>query len=75
MTINVKDDTKSRWDKLKPDDETHDEFAQSVLDAYESGDDAVIIDGEDIQEHLELFGGTVELASYRGAKEAIENHR
>ena len=72
--VNLKPDTKSRFDDLQPDDETQDEFIQTLLDRYEAGDEPVIIDHEDISEHIESAMSVAEAAAYRGTKEALENH-
>jgi hypothetical protein len=75
MTISVKNQTKSRWDELKPEDMTHDEFCQEVLDAFEHGDDPVIIDTNKIVSKAAVkLSGQVETAAYRGIKEALDKH-
>ena len=75
MTISVKTQTKSRWDDLKPEDMTHDEFCQEVLDAYEHGDDPVVIDTDAIVSKAAVkLSGQVETAAYRGIKEALEKY-
>ena len=75
MTISVKNQTKSRWDELKPEDMTHDEFCQEVLDAYEHGDDPVVIDTDKIVSKAAVkLSGQVETAAYRGIKEALDKH-
>jgi len=72
--VNLKPDTKSRFDELQPDDETQDEFVQTLLERYEAGDDPVIIDHEDIEQHIESAMSVAEAAAYRGVVEALENH-
>jgi len=72
--VNLKPDTKSRFDELQPDDETQDEFVQTLLDRYEAGNEPVIIDHEDIAEHIESAMSVAEAAAYRGTVEAIENY-
>jgi hypothetical protein len=75
MTISVKNQTKSRWDDLKPEDMTHDEFAQEVLDAFEHGDDPVVIDTDAIVDKAAVkLSGHVETAAYRGIKDALNKH-
>lgn len=72
--VNLKPDTKSRFDRLQPDELTQSEFVAELLDHYEAGDDPVIIDHEDIEQHIESAMSVAEAAAYRGTKEAIENH-
>jgi len=72
--VNLKPDTKSRFDELQPDDQTQDEFIQTLLDRYEAGDEPVIIDHEDIAEHIESALSVAESASYRGTMEALERY-
>jgi len=72
--VNLKPDTKSRFDELQPESDTQDEFVQTLLDRYEAGDDPVIIDHEDISEHIESAMSVAEAAAYRGTREAIQNH-
>jgi len=75
MTISVKTQTKDRWDSLKPEDMTHDEFTHAVLDAFEHGDDPVVIDVDEIVAQAAVkLSGQVEVAAYRGITEALENH-
>ena len=75
MTISVKNQTKSRWDELKPEDMTHDEFCQEVLDAFEHGDDPVVIDTDKIVSKAAVkLSGQVETAAYRGVTEALEKY-
>lgn len=65
---------KERFDQLKPDDATQAEFVSDLLDAYELVDDEGI-DMNEIMERIDLRLGTqVELAAFRGAREAIENY-
>ena len=64
---------KARFDELKPDELTQKEFFETVLDAYENRDEKVIIDVEGIVNGITHETATeIELASYRGTKEAIE---
>lgn len=73
MTISVKPDTKDRWDELKPDDMTHNEFAQEVLDQYQHGDEPVMIDTEAIiEEAATSIASKCEVAAFRGCKEYHE---
>ena len=70
--VSIKPKTKDRWDELKPEDMTHNEFAQEVLDAYEYGDDPVVIDTEEIvSEAAQTVASQCEVAAYRGVKEAL----
>jgi len=60
---------------LKPEDMTHDEFCQEVLDAFEHGDDPVVIDTDKIVSKAAVkLSGQVETAAYRGIKEALDKH-
>ena len=71
-SVSIKPDTKSRWDELKPEELTHDEFAQEVLDAFEHGDEPVYIDTEEIVKEAALtVAGECETAAYRGVKDAL----
>jgi hypothetical protein len=67
-------DHKQRFDTLKPNDATQADFLSDCLDAYE-----IVHDGEiDMDEVLDRIKVEVasqsELAAYRGAKEALEEH-
>jgi hypothetical protein len=76
MTINVNDSTKSEWDELKPDDYTHDEFAQELLETYRMQDTELLIDelvNRVIAEIDDSVATKAELAAYRGTKDAIES--
>lgn len=72
--VNLKSDTKERFDRLQPESDTQDEFVQRLLDRYEAGDDPVIIDHEDIEQHLESAMSVAENAAYRGTVEALERY-
>ena len=72
--VNLKPETKDRFDELQPGNETQDEFIQTLLDHYEAGEDPVIIDHEDIEQHIESAMSVAEVAAYRGTKEALESH-
>jgi hypothetical protein len=71
--INVSNTDKERFDELQGEDQTQKEFFSDVLDAYENRDDKVVIDTEEIIEELRTgVASEIELAAYRGVKEAIE---
>lgn len=60
---------------MKPEDMTHDEFAQEVLDRFEHGDDPVVIDTDAIVSKAAVkLSGQVETAAYRGVKEALDRN-
>ena len=64
-------DHKDRFRDLQPDDQTQAEFLSECLDAYEIVDGSQV-DLEEIMEMIDLRLGTqVELAAYRGTKEAL----
>lgn len=71
--IGCSNSDKQRFDELQPEDSTQKEFFSTVLDAYANRDEKVIIDTEKIVEELTTqTAANVELAAYRGVKEAIE---
>ena len=72
--VNLKPETKDRFDSLQPDELTQTEFVAELLDHYEAGDDPVIIDHEDIKQHIESAMSVAEVAAYRGTVEALESH-
>jgi hypothetical protein len=72
--VNLKPDTKERFDRLQPESDTQDEFVQTLLDRYEAGDEPVIIDHEDIEQHIESAMSVAEAAAYRGTTEALERY-
>ena len=72
--VNLKPETKDRFDRLQPDELTQSEFVAELLDHYEAGEDPVIIDHEDIEQHIESAMSVAEVAAYRGTVEALENH-
>jgi len=72
-TVNA-GDHKQRFSDLQPDDMTQAEFIETLLDSYEIVEDEGL-DMEEIIDMIDLRLGTqVELASYRGAKMAIEDN-
>jgi len=73
-SISIDQATKDRWDELKPEDDTHDEFCQEVLDAYEYSDDPVKIDIDEIVDEItHRVAGECELSAYRGVTDALES--
>jgi len=63
---------KERFDELQPESMTQKEFVSELLDVYENKDDKVVIDTEEIIEELRHgVASEIELAAYRGTKEAI----
>jgi len=75
--ISLKTDTKERWDSLKPDHMTHNEFAQAVLDAYQKDAEDIVVDpdaiAEDITDRLEKkVGLAIHKAAYNGVQEGLE---
>ena len=71
-SISVKPETKDAWDDRKPDDMTHDEFAQYALDCV-ARDSGEIVDVESIVAQItKQTASEVELAARRGTKSAIE---
>lgn len=76
MTINVSEATKSEWDELKPDNQTHDEFAQELLETHKMQDTELVINelvNRVIAEIDDSVATKAELAAYRGTKDAIES--
>jgi len=71
--VNLKPDTKSKFDELQPDDLTQDEFIAELLETYENADEPVDIDTDEIVEEIShKTASKVELAAYRGVSEALE---
>lgn len=63
---------KERFDELQPENMTQKEFVSELLDVYENRDDKVVIDTDAIIEELRHgVASEIELAAYRGTKEAI----
>jgi len=70
-SISVSNQTKSDFDGLKPDELTHDEFVQELLDAYRR-DNGEVVDVDDLVDGIERQVATkIELAAYRGIQEAL----
>jgi hypothetical protein len=66
-------DHKDRFNELR-DDQTQEEFMGELLDAYEIVDGSGI-DMEEVLERIEVsVASKAELASYRGSKQAVEDH-
>ncbi len=71
-SISVSDSTKAEWDDLKPDDLTHDEFAQEVIATYKTFNGEPV-DVEELAGELEkTLIPMVEVAAFRGSKEYNE---
>jgi hypothetical protein len=70
-SISVSNQTKSEFDELKPDEITHDEFVQELLDAYRR-DNGEVVDVDDLVDGIEKQVATkIELAAYRGIQDAL----
>jgi len=72
-SISVSDSTKSDFDELKPEDLTHDEFVQELLAAFRRDNGEIVNVDELVQEIKERTITNVEIAAFRGTKEALEN--
>lgn len=74
-SISVSNDTKAEFDTLKPENMTHDEFAQTLLETYRMQDTELVID-ELVDRLTDEISDSVatesELAAYRGCKDALE---
>ena len=73
--INVDDETKERFDEMKPEDDTQAEFAKTILESYEQHGEGVNPErwAEKVGEQIaESWANKVELGAFRGAKDAIE---
>lgn len=69
--ISVSDDTKREWDKLKPEDMTHDEFASHALDCVRR-DNGEVVDVDELVDRIsEQVGPSIELHAYRGTRDAL----
>jgi len=72
-SVSLSTDTKRLWDELKPDDATHDEFAQMLLETYQKDVDGIVIDPDEIAEEIKAQVATqVEIAAVRGVNEALD---
>lgn len=72
-TVNA-GDYKDRFDQLKPQDKTQAEFLAECLDAYELVDNSEI-DMSEVLDRVEVsVASQAELAAYRGARDALEEH-
>jgi hypothetical protein len=71
--IGISNEDKDRFDAMQPADMTQGEFTSELLDAYEHQDDKVIVDTEKIIDDVSTtVAADIEIAAYRGTKEAIE---
>jgi hypothetical protein len=74
-SINVSEKTKAQFDELQPENTTQDEFVQDLLETHQKDVDGIVIDPEEIAQQIKAQVATeVELASYRGVQEGIENY-
>lgn len=73
-SIGVDKQTKEEWDELKPEELTHDEFAQHAIDCIKRDNGEVVNVDELVSDIKKEVAAQVELAAYRGTKEALENH-
>jgi hypothetical protein len=71
-SISVGGDTKRQWDERKPSDYTHDEFAQHALDCVARDEGEVVNIDDMVEEINHRIATEVELAAYRGVREALE---
>lgn len=70
--VNLNNPTKSTWDTLKPDELSHDEFANLLLSTYLAHQNG--IDHEQLIEQIKQeVISQAEVAAYRGATEAVED--
>jgi hypothetical protein len=56
---------------MKPDGLTHDEFVQELLDAYRRDNGQVFNPSEIVDQVTEETAAHVELAAYRGTRDAL----
>lgn len=71
-SIGVSDATKDEWDELKPEDMTHDEFCQHALDCVRRDNGEIVNVDELVQQITERTVTNVEIAAFRGTKEALD---
>jgi len=72
-SISIKDDTKAKFDEMKPDDVTHDEYVVELLKAKQRDDGQIVDPAAIVDEITRQTAAEVELASYRGVRAAIED--
>jgi len=71
-SISVQASTKSALSDLKDDDETWDEFVQSLISAYKR-DNGEMVDIDEMVERIDKrVASNVEVAAYRGVQEGLE---
>ena len=75
--VSLKHDTKERFDSLKPEDDTQDEFVRKLLNAYEQNGKG--IDPEVWADHVaesiaQDVSTKVELGAYRAVEDYFESH-
>lgn len=70
-SIPVSEQTKSEWDELKPDSDTHDDFARKVIDAKKRDDGQIVNPDKIVDEITQQTAAEVELAAFRGTRDAI----
>jgi hypothetical protein len=75
-SISVSESTKTEWDELKPDNLTHDEFAQVVLSAYKQQDTELALEQlvDELSDRIEReISAETEFAARRGTLDALES--
>ncbi len=70
--ISISESTKSEFDEHKPDELTHDEFVQELLDAYRRDNGEVVNIDEIVEQITQKTASHMEIAAYRGTLEALE---
>jgi predicted CopG family antitoxin len=70
-SISVDDEVKREFDEMKPEDLTHSEFVEELLAAKRRDDGEIVDVGQIVDEVSKQTAATVELASYRGTREAL----
>jgi len=71
-SISVSSETKGNFDELKPDNLTHDEFINTLLETYQAYNGELIDPEEQAELTAEKMGPKLELALYRVADELGE---
>jgi len=72
-SVSVDDETKQEWDELKPDDLTHGEFAEELLAAYRRDNGEIVDVGKIVDNVEKQIAAEVELSSYRGTRDALND--
>lgn len=71
-SISVRASTKSMLSEMKSDDETWDEFVQSLISAHKRDNGEVVDIDAMVDAIIERVASNVEVAAYRGTKEALD---